>query len=339
MSEADIAAAVLWIGVSAYAVLGGADFGAGLWDLVAGGAERGARARDLMDRAITPVWEANHTWLIFNLVVLWTAFPEAFGAIMTTLFVPLMLAALGIVLRGSGFAFRHVARRLEHRRLLGATFAFSSLLTPFFMGTAAGAIAAGEVEAGGGGEQFGSWTGTTPLLVGALFVAGSAFIAAVFLVRDARRAGDEVLAGYFRRRALASGALTGALAAAGLVVLHSDARFVYDGLTSEALPLVVLSGVCGLATLVLLIRDTPRFTRPLAVGAFVAVIWGWGAAQYPYLLPTSLKIDQAAAASETLVALLIVFVAAVLLVVPSLALLFSLHQRALLGEGSERDEP
>ena len=125
MSSTDIVLAVLWIGVTAYAVLGGADFGAGLWDLIAGDAESGRRPRELIDRAITPVWEANHTWLIFDLVVLWTAFSEAFAAVMSTLFVPLTLAALGIVLRGSGFAFRHVTKRLEAQRLFGAAFALS----------------------------------------------------------------------------------------------------------------------------------------------------------------------------------------------------------------------
>src|SRR6266545_7944275 len=107
MSKADAVAAILWIGVTLYAVFGGADFGAGIWDLLAGRGERGERARKLIDHSIAPVWEANHVWLIFVLVVLWTAFPPAFSAVMTTLYIPLALAALGIVLRGSGFAFRH----------------------------------------------------------------------------------------------------------------------------------------------------------------------------------------------------------------------------------------
>ena len=110
MNEADAVAIVLWIGATLYVLLGGADFGAGLWDLLAGDAARGARPRALIDRVLTPVWEANHVWLIFLLVFTWTGFPEAFAAIMSTLFFPLMLAALGIVLRGAGFAFRHLAR-------------------------------------------------------------------------------------------------------------------------------------------------------------------------------------------------------------------------------------
>ena len=148
MSSADAVAAVLWFGVTLYAVFGGADFGSGFWALVAGGGERGRRARALIDWAIGPVWEANHVWLIFMLVTLWTAFPEAFGSVMSTLFIPLSLAALGIVLRGAGFAFHRVAARSSARRLAEAAFAISSVLTPFFMGTVVGAVASGRVPVG-----------------------------------------------------------------------------------------------------------------------------------------------------------------------------------------------
>ncbi len=137
MSKADIAAGILWFGVTAYALFGGADFGGGVWDLFAGDAERGERPRALIQHSLTPVWEANHVWLIFILVVLWTAFPKAFAAIMTTLYIPLALAAVGIVLRGAGFAFRKEIEGLGGRRAAGATFALSSVLTPFFMGTVA----------------------------------------------------------------------------------------------------------------------------------------------------------------------------------------------------------
>ena len=139
MSRSDAVAVVLWTGVTAYAVFGGADFGAGFWSLVAGETDRGARARDLVDWAIGPVWEANHVWLIFGLVVLWTGFSSAFEAIFSTLFIPLSLAALGIVLRGSGFAFHKAARRLPARGLALRLFGLASLLTPFFMGTVVGA--------------------------------------------------------------------------------------------------------------------------------------------------------------------------------------------------------
>ena len=158
MSTADAVAAVLWVGATMYAVFGGADFGAGFWSLVAGGGERGRRARELIDWAIGPVWEANHVWLVFVLVVLWTAFSAAFAAIFSTLFIPLSLAALGIVLRGSGFAFHKTARRSRGRDLAERLFGLSSLLTPFFMGTVVGAIAAGRVPPGNAaGDPVSSW--------------------------------------------------------------------------------------------------------------------------------------------------------------------------------------
>src|SRR4029453_11939622 len=167
MSKADLAAAILWIGATMYAIFGGADFGGGLWDLIAGDAERGKRPRARIQRSLAPVWEANHVWLIFILVVLWTAFPEAFAALMSTLYVPLALAALGIVLRGAGFAFRKSIESLQARRAMGAAFAISSVLTPFFMGTVVGAAAAGHVPAEGNGDAFSSWIAPLPLLVGA----------------------------------------------------------------------------------------------------------------------------------------------------------------------------
>jgi cytochrome d ubiquinol oxidase subunit II len=334
MTRADVAAAILWTGATLYAVFGGADFGAGFWDLIAGDAEKGRRPRALIERSLTPVWEANHVWLIFILVVLWTAFSEVFGAIMSTLYVPLALAALGIVLRGAGFAFRESIERLAYKRALGATFAISSVMTPFFMGTVVGAIAAGNVPATGDGDAFSTWLQPLPLLVGALFVATGAYLAAIFLVADARRSPSTAdLEDYFARRALAAALVAGALALAGIFALHGEARYVYDGLTSDGLPLVVLSALCGLAVLAMLIRGARRGLRPLAVGADVAVIWGWGVAQFPYLLPTSLKITQSAAPPDTLGAVIVVFLAAAVLVLPALGLLYWLSQKErLLGE-------
>ena len=330
MSKADAALAILWVGATFYALFGGADFGGGFWDLVAGGPERGQRPRDTIQRSLTPVWEANHVWLIFVLVVLWTAFPPAFSAIFTTLYVPIALAALGIVLRGAGFAFRKSIVGLRGRRAMGATFAISSVLTPFFMGTVIGAIAAGNVPADGNGDAFSSWLQPLPLLIGAMFVATGAYLAAVFLVGDAHRADDEEMARYFARRALGAAVVAGALAAAGLLALHSEARYVFDRLVAEGLPLVVLSLLCGIALLAVLLRGGRRPLRPLAAGAVIAVIWGWGVAQFPYLLPTTLRIDEAAAPDPTMTIVFVVFAAAAVVVLPSLALLYTLTQRDLL---------
>jgi cytochrome bd ubiquinol oxidase subunit II len=334
MSSADAVAGVLWAGVTAYAVFGGADFGAGFWSLAAGSGHRGRRARELVDWAIGPVWETNHVWLIFVLVVLWTGFSSAFESIFSTLFIPLSLAALGIVLRGAGFAFHKTARRLERQRLAALLFGAASVLTPFFMGTVVGAVAAGNVPVGNAaGDPVTSWLNPLSLLIGALFVATSAYLAAVFLVSDARRAGLPDIERYFAARALATAVATGALAAAGIVALRADARFVYDGLTGDGLPLVVMSLLCGAAALVLLRRRAHRGVRPLAIGAVVAIVGGWGVAQHPYLLPEVLTIDAGAAPSATLTTLLIVFGIAVVLVVPSIGLLFTLVQRGLIEEG------
>lgn len=330
MSKADAAAAILWVGVTFYALFGGADFGGGFWDLIAGDAEKGERPRELIQRSLTPVWEANHVWLIFILVILWSAFPPAVSAIFSTLYVPIALAALGIVLRGAGFAFRKQIEGLSGRRAMGATFALSSVLTPFFMGAVVGAIATGNVPAEGNGAAFSSWLEPLPLLTGAMFVATSAYLAAVFLVGDARRAGEADMERYFVRRALAAAAAAGLAAAGGLFALDEESRYVFDRLVDQGLPLVLLSALCGIALLAVLLRGGRRPIRPLAAGAVVAVIWGWGVAQFPYLLPTSLRIDQAAAPDPTLTTVFIVFAAAAVLVLPSLALLYSLSQRDLL---------
>ncbi len=320
-------ALILWLAVTAYVVLGGADYGAGFWDLTAGGTRRGARPRALIDHAMSPVWEANNVWLIFALVVLWTGFPPAFASIMSTLVLPLSLAAAGIVLRGSGFVFHKATRALTGRRLFAVVFALSSLMTPFFLGASFGAVASGRVPGG-------PWAGPTSILVGVLAVACAAFLAAVFLVVDARRILDDGLESYFRRRAIGSGVATGLIAIAGLFVLPGDAPLVFHGLVREGLPFVIISGICGVATIVLLARRAARGTRVLAAGAVVALLAGWGVAQYPYLLPGSLTLGAAAGAPRTLGWLLVVFLLAGVTVVPALVLLFTLDQQNRLQEGA-----
>jgi cytochrome d ubiquinol oxidase subunit II len=324
VSKAEAAAAVLWVGVTFYAVFGGADFGAGMWALLAGPHERNIRARQLVAWAIGPVWEANHVWLIFVLVVLWTAFPTATEAIFSTLFIPLSLAALGIVLRGAGFAFHKLAPRVGGRLVSEGLFGASSVLTPFFLGTVVGAIAGGRVPVGNAaGDAVTSWLNPLSLLIGGMFVATGAYLSAVFLISDAHRAGADDLVRYFRTRALVAATVAGVFAVAGIFALRSDARFVYDGLTSDGLPLVILSAVCGLGA--------------LAIGAVAGVIWGWAVGQHPYLLPTSLTIDAGASTGDTLTALLIVFGVAVVVVLPAMGLLYALSQRSRL-EG-EFDRP
>ncbi len=201
------------------------------------------------------------------------------------------------------------------------------------MGTVVGAVASGRVPVGNAeGDPVTSWLNPVSILIGVLFVGTGAYLAAVFLVSDARRFGDTELERYFTRRAVAAAVGAGAVAVAGIFVLRADARYVYDGLTSEGLPLVLASAAFGLGALVLLWRGARRGVRPLAVGAVVAVVWGWGVAQHPYLLPEKLKIADGAAADATLTAVLIVFVVAIVVLVPALGLLYTLDQRSGLEE-------
>jgi NADH dehydrogenase len=330
-----IVALILWFCIVSYAVLGGADYGAGFWDLTAGGPRGGARARALIDQAMAPVWEANNVWLIFALVVLWTGFPRAFGAITSALFVPLALAALGIVLRGAGFAFRESTRAVTGRRLFGVLFTISSLVTPFFLGASFGAIASQRVPADAlERAPIAGWLGPTSLVVGLLAVASAAFLAAVFLVFDARRLLDDALERQFARRAIGSGVVTAGLAVVGLFVTRADAPHLAHGLVHAGLPLVILSGICTVATVVLLVAGVVRGTRALAVGAVVAMLAAWGLAQWPYLLPTSLSVHAAAGAPRTLAWVLVLFLLAAATVIPALALLFALDQRSRLQQGA-----
>jgi cytochrome bd ubiquinol oxidase subunit II len=331
-------AVVLLLAVVAYAVFGGADFGAGFWDLTAGGPERGQHPRDLIEHSIGPVWEANHVWLIFIFVVLWTSFSEAYASITLTLFVPLTIAALGIVLRGASFAFRKSVVTLRNRRVFGAAFAASSVLVPYCMGAIAGGIASGRVPPGGqAGDPLHSWVNPTSVLGGLLAVAAVAYLAAVYLVWDARRTGDVLMAEYFRRRAVIAAAVVGIIGFIGIFVLRADATYLFRGLTSRALPLVILSALCGVGALVLLVRNAHRGARLLAVVAVASVIVGWGVAQWPYVLPASLTFSAAAAPTGTLAAVLVVVVLGAAIVGPGFILLFVLDQKGLLPEEGIND--
>jgi cytochrome d ubiquinol oxidase subunit II len=343
MTAANAVLTLMWVGITAYALFGGADFGAGFWDLLAGGPARGARQRSLIEHTIGPVWEANHVWLIFALVILWTGFPSAFAQVMSTLYVPLTLAAIGIILRGSGFAFRKAAVTVETQRIFGAVFALSSVLTPFFLGAVAGAVASGRVPAGNTpGDPVASWWNPTSVLGGTLAVATCAYLAAVYLTVEARRRGEHELVQAFRTRALASGLAAGAIALIGIAVLHADARQLFEGLAGRAAPLIILSGAGGVATLVLVVRRSYVWARLAAALAVTAVVWGWGVGQYPYLLEGTVSIKQASGAPATLRAMLVSLAVGAVLLVPSLAALLVLAGRGDLELGDQpvsgRDE-
>jgi cytochrome d ubiquinol oxidase subunit II len=315
----------MWIGLTLYALLAGADFGAGFWDLVAGGAQRGRRPRELLEEVIGPVWEANHVWLIFVLVLLWTGFPPVFAAVMSTLYIPLTLAALGIIARGAAFAFRKSSPEVWQRRLFGGAFAISSVLTPFFFGTVAGAIASGRVPAGlASGDLVTSWLNPTSVLGGLLAVGTCAYLAATYLCHDAVRLGAVDLAEAFRRRAIIAGTVVGAVALGGIVVLRSDAPALFHGLTHRALALVIVSALAGLASVALLATRRYRLVRLTAGLAVTAVVWGWAVAQYPSMLPPGLDYREAAADPAVLGSVLLVSAIGAVVLLPSLAWLLVL---------------
>jgi cytochrome bd ubiquinol oxidase subunit II len=337
LSLAEVCVALIIAGLTAYAVLGGADFGAGFWDLTAGGAARGARVRGMVERSMSPVWEANHVWLIFVLVVFWTAFPTAFGSVFSTLYVPLGLAAIGIIFRGAAFALRGQAATINEARTLGATFALSSVITPFCLGAAVGGIASGRIPVGNAsGHAFSSWLNPTSAVIGALAVLSGAYLAAVYMAGDARRAGLPDLERAFRDRALLAGVVNGAVAIGALFVVRDDARPLYDGLTSgTGLALVIASAVCGVVTLALVWGERFELSRVSAAGAVACITVGWAAAQSPYLLPGHLTLDQAAASHGVLEAMLISLGVGFVILVPSLALLYRLTLQGRLDKEYE----
>ncbi|CAM02234.1 cytochrome bd-I ubiquinol oxidase subunit 2 apoprotein [Saccharopolyspora erythraea NRRL 2338] len=327
MTAADAVLAVLWIGLTLYVLFGGADFGGGLWDLLAGGAERGRPQRELIEHSIGPVWEANHVWLIFVITLFWTVFPAAFAPFAATLYIPLTLAALGIIARGAAFAFRKVSDEFRQRRLFGAAFAFSSVVTPFFLGTLLGAVASGRVPPDlASGDVLTSWWNPTSVTAGVLAVVTTAYLAAVFLTADARREREPELASAFRLRALVSGVVLGMLTLAALPVVRVDAPHLFAGLTGKALPLVVTSVVAGLLSLALLLARRYLLVRITAAVAVTAVLWAWGVAQYPVMLP-GVTVADAAAAPSVLVPVLWVLAVGSVLLVPSLLYLYAIFQR------------
>jgi cytochrome d ubiquinol oxidase subunit II len=319
-------------GVVLYTVLGGADFGAGIWQLLSGPGERGERIREHAHESMGPVWEANHVWLIFVLTVTWTAYPVFFGSIASTLSVPLFIAGLGIILRGASYALRSGAADGRETLLVDGAFSIASLVTPFALGCTAGAVAALRVPVGNAaGNPFSSWLSPVPLMVGALAVCFSVYMAAIFLAADAVRTGEPEIAASFRIRALAAGGVAGAVSIAALVVVHADAHSLYTGLVhGGALATVIVSIVAGLTTLGLVWARRFEPARVSGAIAVAAVIAAWALARNPVLLP-GLTIDQAAASHDTLVTVVVAVLAGGVLLFPSLALLFTITLRGHSG--------
>jgi cytochrome d ubiquinol oxidase subunit II len=324
------------IGLAFYTVLGGADFGAGFWDLTAGKGRQAEAVREHAHTAMAPVWEANHVWLIFVLTVVWTAYPTAFGSIASTLSIPLFIAAVGIIFRGVAYALRAGAAGPRELSAIDTVFSISSVLTPFALGTAVGGIASGRVPVGNAaGSQFSSWLNPTSVLVGVLAVTTAAYLAAVFLCADATKLGDRGLEEQFRRRALGAGIVAGVIAGVGVGVIAGDASRIFHGLTTGAgLAGLVISLAAGVTTLALVWRrqyEPARYSAALAVAAIIA---GWALAQSPLFLP-GLTIEAAAAPRATLIAVTVAVLGGAVVLFPSLALLFRLVLSGRLAAGGE----
>ncbi|RSS68522.1 cytochrome d ubiquinol oxidase subunit II [Streptomyces sp. WAC06614] len=332
-----LVAFVLLLAVAAYTCAGGTDYGAGFWDLTAGGAERGRRPRRLIDHAMGPVWEVNNVWLVFVLVLMWTGFPVLFQTVFTALWLPLAVAALGMVLRGAGFALRKPVRRLSRRRLYGAAFAIASLLTPFCLGAAVGAIAAGRVAPGTESAAH-AWAHPASLAFGLLTVAATALLGAVFLTADAARFEAPDLVGYFRARALLAWAAVAVTAVGVLLVTRAEAPHVWHGLTHGAGLVLAAGSVAAFAvTGLLVLRGRARWARAGAVAAVGAAVLAWGLAQRPYLIPTSLTVADAAGDPQTLAWLLVVSLVALVLIGPAVALLYWLDTHGELEPLTDSD--
>jgi cytochrome d ubiquinol oxidase subunit II len=338
VSLAEIPMLFILAGLVFYVVLAGADFGAALWQITAPRTTDGARLRTLAHDAMGPVWEANHVWLIFVLTVTWTAYPAAFGSLASTLCIALSVAAFGIIVRGAAYAMSSGTSDAGELRRIDTASAISSVLAPFALGACIGALALGRVPYGNAaGDLWSSWLNPTSILIGVLAVVFSAYLAAVYLCADAVRRGQVDLVDPFRRRALGAGVAAGALALAGLIVLHEDAHALYrDLVAGPGLPALIVSVLAGAATgaLVLGRRFEPaRLTAALAVTAIVA---GWALAQQPRFLP-GLTVEQAAAPHDTLVAVIVAVLGGAILLFPSLALLLRLTLVGRLGHGGDED--
>jgi cytochrome bd ubiquinol oxidase subunit II len=325
MRLADVPMLLMLVGLVAYVVLGGADFGAGFWQLWGGRRERDRAIREHAHHAMGPVWETNHVWLIFVLVVCWTAYPTAFASIASTLCIPLFIAGVGIIFRGTAYALRSGTATPREQREVEIAFAGSSILTPFALGAVVGGIASGRVPVGNAeGDLWSSWLNWMSFFIGALGVSTAAYLAAVYLAADAVRTGRQDLVTAFRTRALGTAIVAGGLALAGLPIVHHEAPSLWDGLTSGwGLAAVIVSGAAGVTTLALVYGSRFEPARVTAAVAVAAIIAGWALAQRPQFLP-GLTIEEAAASGSALIALIVGVAIGAVVLVPSLVLLFSL---------------
>ncbi len=318
-------AVLLWLSIIAYAALGGADFGGGIWDLFSLGSAQDEK-RQLIVRALGPVWEANNVWLIFLLVGLYTAFPVVAAILATVLFIPFSLALLGVVMRGASFAFRtEFGHSVILKEAWGRAFGIASAITPFLLGTCAAAVASGQIRMQHGTVPVAIWHAwLTPfaLTIGAMGLALCATIAPIYLTVEAHKAGNEKLAEIFRLRAFIGGSFLVALGLLGLALAPSEAPLLWHGLLDHAIWAVIVTMLIGLATAVMLFFRRYQFARLLIALSTGALLGTWGLAQLPYIVPPDLTLMNAASPPATLQAFLISALLGMLLLLPSLWFLF-----------------
>jgi cytochrome d ubiquinol oxidase subunit II len=330
---AALAAALAWVALIAYAVLGGADFGGGVWDLLARG-PTAERQRAVIARGMGPVWESNNVWLVFVLVVTWTAFPIVYAGISTALFIPITLVVIGIVLRGAAFSFRsNYGREVGSGVRWGYVFSIASTITPFLFGAIAGALASGNIRVSTGtllrvqDNPWTTWTSPFAIACGLFAVALCSVLAATYLTIDAREAGDNEVAEDFRLRALIAGAVTAALGALAAVLAISEAPTLWQGLIGKALPFTIAAVVIGLATAAALLRRLDYLARVLVAAETACIFLAWGVAQWPYLIVPDVTVDNSASPASVLGPLLIVSLLGLVILFPSLWYLFRVVKR------------
>ncbi len=317
----DLVAAAGLFGVVLYGVLGGADFGGGVWDLFAGGPRRDEQ-RAAIAHAMGPVWEANHVWLIFVIVLVFTAFPPAFAVLSVGLFGVFHLVLLGIILRGAAFVFRGSQVADGEAGLWSTVFGVASVITPMLLGMAIGAVSEGSFRVHDGQvriEGLMPWLAPVSLVIGALAVALCAYLAAVYLTVETK--GD--LQEDFRWRALLAGTVVVGLAVLALPLLYVETPHLWQGLLGvRAAPILVTGAAAALLSGWALLRRRFRLARAAAVAQGALLLLGWGLAQYPYLIYPDVTLHDVAAPQPTLRFLLYAIAAGMALLVPSLWLLF-----------------
>ncbi len=322
-------AGLVWLALTAYGVLGGADFGGGIWDLFSYG-KLAERQRSAIINALGPVWEANNVWLIFAIVLTFTGFPTVFSALSQALFIPLTIALLGITLRGAAFVFRNYTPRSNFQyELWGRTFSAASIITPFMFGVSAGAIVGGNIRFSNGittANYFTTWITPFAIVCGFFALGMCATLAATYLAVEAENAQDTELSGLFRFRATVAGAITALFGLFAFLLASGDAPLLWKGMIGPALPIMLLAMIIGIVTAFLLFTQRLSIARITIVTEIALIMLTWAVGLSPMLVPPDLTISKAAAPDVTLQFLIWGTIGGMVFLLPSLWLLFKVFK-------------